>query len=266
MTVVYEKKDHVAHIRLDRPEAKNALDPETVVALADVWVDFRDDDDMRVAIITGTGDAFCSGADLGKLIPLITGARQAETEADKALQADPTLSQKALLRDFELWKPVIAAVNGYALAGGCELVQATDIRVASEKATFALTEARWAIFPMGGSSVRLPRQIPYSRAMEYLLTGDRWDARTALEMGFVNHVVPENELMSKAEEIARKIAANGPLAVRAIKQAVVENQGLSVKDALAHELELAMPVFMTRDAREGPRAFKEKRPPRYEGR
>ncbi len=266
MTVVYEKKDHIAYVRLNRPEAKNALDPETIVALANAWVDFRDDNDMRVAIVTGTGDAFCSGADLGKLIPLITGARQPETEADKALQADPTLSQKALLRDFELWKPVISAVNGYALAGGCELVQATDIRVASEKATFALTEAKWAIFPMGGSSVRLPRQIPYSRAMEYLLTGDRWNAKAALDMGFVSYVVPEDQLMAKAEEIAKKIAANGPLAVKAIKQAVVENQGLPVKEALAHELELAMPVFMSKDAREGPRAFKEKRPPKFEGR
>jgi enoyl-CoA hydratase len=266
MTVIYEKKDHIAYVRLNRPEAKNALDPETVVALAETWLDFRDDDDLRVAIVTGTGDAFCAGADLGKLIPLITGARQPETDADKALQADPALPQRALLREFELWKPVIAAVNGYAIAGGCELVQATDIRVASETASFGLQEVKWAIFPMGGSTVRLPRQIPQARAMETLLTGDRFDAKTALELGFVNHVVPPDQLMSKAEEIARKIAANGPLAVKAIKQAVIENSGLSLKDGLAHELEQAMPVFMSRDAREGPRAFKEKRPPKYEGR
>jgi len=266
MTIVYEKKDHVAYVRINRPEAKNALDPETVVALAKAWVDFRDDNDMRVAIVTGTGDSFCSGADLGKLIPLITGARQPETEADHAIQADPTLSQKALLREFELWKPVIAAVNGYAIAGGCELMQATDIRVASETAKFGLQEVKWAIFPMGGSSARLPRQIPFCRAMEMLLTGDLIDARTAHAIGFVNHVVPPDQVLGKAEEIAKKISANGPLAVKAIKQAVIENLGLTVKDALAHELELAMPVFMSRDAREGPRAFKEKRPPKYEGR
>lgn len=265
MTVVYEKKDHIAYIRLNRPEAKNALDPETVVALADAWVDFRDDDEMRVAIVTGTGDAFCSGADLAKLIPLITGARQAETDADKAIQADPTLSQKALLRDFELWKPVIAAVNGYALAGGCELVQATDIRVASEKASFGLTEVTWAIFPMGGSTVRLPRQVPFAKAMEILLTGEKFDAKTALELGFVNYVVPPDQLLTKAEEIAKKIASNGPLAVRAVKQSVIENSGVNVKDALARELELAMPIFMSKDAREGPKAFKEKRPPKYQG-
>lgn len=266
MTVVYEKKDHIAHVRINRPEAKNALDPETVVALAEAWVDFRDDDEMRVAIVTGTGDAFCSGADLGKLIPLITGAREPESDADKALQNDPSLPQKALLRDFELWKPVIAAVNGYALAGGCELVQATDIRIASETASFGVPEVTWAIFPMGGSSVRLPRQLPYAKAMEYLLTGNRFDAKAALEMGFVNYVVPADQLLSKAEEIAQKISSNGPLAVKAIKQAVIENMGLGVKDALAHELELAMPVFASRDAREGPRAFKEKRAPKYEGR
>ncbi len=266
MTVIYEKKDHIAYVRLNRPEAKNALDPETVVALAETWLDFRDDDNLRVAIITGAGDAFCAGADLGKLIPLITGARQPETDADKALQADPALPQRALLREFELWKPVIAAVNGYAIAGGCELVQATDIRVASETARFGLQEVKWALFPMGGSTVRLPRQIPQARAMETLLTGDLFDAKTALELGFVNHVVPPDQVMAKAEEIARKIAANGPLAVKAIKQAVIENSGLALKDGLAHELELAMPVFMSRDAREGPRAFKEKRAPKYEGR
>jgi enoyl-CoA hydratase len=160
MAVVYEKKDHIATVRIDRPEAKNALDPETVVALAKAWVDFRDDNDMRVAIVTGTGDSFCSGADLGKLIPLITGARQPESEADHAVTSDPTLSQKALLRDFEMPKPVIAAVNGFAIAGGCELVQATDIRVASETARFGLQEVKWAIFPMGGSSARLPARCP----------------------------------------------------------------------------------------------------------
>jgi enoyl-CoA hydratase len=266
MTILYEKKDHIAYVRLNRPEAKNALDPESVIALAGAWVDFRDDNDMRVAIVTGTGDSFCAGADLGKLIPLITGARQAETDADRAIQADPTLSQKALLREFELWKPVIAAVNGYAIAGGCELMQATDIRVASETARFGLQEVKWAIFPMGGSSARLPRQIPFCRAMEMMLTGDLIDAATAHEIGFVNYVVPRDQVMSKAEEIAKKIAANGPLAVKAIKRAAIENLGLPVKEALAHELELAMPVFMSKDAREGPRAFKEKRPPKYEGR
>jgi len=266
MTVLYEKKDHIAYVRLNRPEAKNALDPETIVVLAQTWEDFRDDHDMRVAIVTGTGDSFCAGADLGKLIPLITGARQAETDADRAVQADPTLSQKALLREFELWKPVIAAVNGYAIAGGCELMQATDIRVASETAKFGLQEVKWAIFPMGGSSARLPRQVPFCRAMEMLLTGDLIDARTACEIGLVNYVVPQDQVIGKAEEIAKKIAANGPLAVKAIKQAVIDNLGLTIRDALAHELELAMPVFMSKDAREGPRAFKEKRPPKYEGR
>ncbi|MEW5946607.1 MAG: enoyl-CoA hydratase-related protein [bacterium] len=266
MALVFEKKNGIAYLTLNRPEVHNSLDPETIVELAAAWEEYRDDRSLRVAIITGAGDkSFCAGADLGKLIPLITGAREPETDADRAVRNDPMLPQKALLRDFELYKPVIAAVNGHAIAGGMELCQATDIRIAAENATFGLQEVKWAIFPMGGSTVRLPRQIPYAAAMEILLTGERVDAREAHRLGFVNRVVPLNGLMDEAQTVARRICDCGPLAVQAIKKAVVINTGRPLKEGLQKELEIGLPVFSTKDAREGPRAFKEKRKPDYTG-
>ncbi len=266
MALLYEKKDHIAYLTLNRPEAHNALDPETILELLAAWEDYRDDPEMRCAIVTGAGDrSFCAGADLSTLIPLFTGARKGQTEAEKKVQADPTLAMRALLRDFELFKPVIAAVNGNAIAGGLELLYATDIRVASEAARFGLQEVRWSVFPMGGSTVHLPRQIPYARAMEILLTGELIDAPTALECGLVNRVLPHAQVMAEAERLARRIAANGPLAVTAVKRAVLANSGMTIKDGLAKELEIGFPVFLSEDAKEGPRAFKEKREPVFKG-
>jgi enoyl-CoA hydratase len=266
MGLSYEKKNGIGYLTLNRPEAQNAIDSEMVLELIDAWEDYRDDDSMRCAIITGQGDqTFCSGADLGKLIPLFTGAKQPETPAEKQIQLNPMLAQKAFLRDFELYKPVIAAVNGYAIAGGMELLYSTDIRIASENAKFGLQEVKWAVFPMGGSSVKLPRQIPYARAMEILLTGELMDAKEAFEYGFVNRVLPRNKIMEEAERIAASIVKNGPMAVAAIKKAVLENIGLSLKEGLEKEVEIAIPVFMSQDAQEGPRAFKEKREPEYKG-
>ncbi len=266
MALIYEKKDGIAYLTLNRPEAHNAIDPETVLALIDAWEDYRDDDNARCAIITGAGDqTFCSGADLGKLIPLFTGAKKAETEADKQIQKNPLLAQKALLRDFELYKPIIAAVNGHAIAGGMELLYSTDLRVAATGARFGLQEVKWSIFPMGGSSVKLPRQLPYARAMEILLTGELMGAEEALRYGFVNRVVPQDQVMAEAERYARLIAANGPLAVTAIKKAVLANIGLTLTEGLVKEMEMAIPVFLSEDAKEGPRAFKEKRAPRFLG-
>jgi enoyl-CoA hydratase len=266
MVLIYEKRNGIAYLTLNRPEARNAVDPELAVALADAWEDYRADDSVRCAIVTGAGDkSFCAGADLGKLIPLFTGARQPETEADKKIQKDPSISSIALLRDITLNKPVIAAINGFAIAGGMEFLYGTDIRIACPEARFGLQEAKWAIFPAGGSSVHLPRQIPYAKAMEILLTGELMDAKEALHYGFVNRVVPKDQVMAEAERWATIISKNGPVAVSAIKEAVQVNSGLTIKEGLAKELELAGPVFMTRDAQEGPRAFKEKREPKYIG-
>ena len=266
MPLQYEKKDAIAYLTLNRPEAHNAIDPETVMELVAAWEDYRDDDRMRCAIITGAGDAsFCAGADLGRLIPLFTGARQPETEAEQKIQADPTLAMRAFLRDFELYKPVVAAVNGTAIAGGFELLYAADIRIAAEHARFGLQEVKWAVYPAGGSTVRLPRQMSYAKAMEILLTGELMDAGEALNCGFINRVVPQTRVMEEAQKTAEIIVKNGPLAVASVKRAVQENTGLTLKQGLAREMELAIPVFMSRDAREGPRAFKEKRKPVFKG-
>ncbi len=266
MALIYEKKEGIAYLTLNRPEARNALDPETVLELKEAWTDYRDDRDMRCAIITGAGDkAFCSGADLGKLIPLITGARKPETEADKEVIKNPLITGHALLKDFELYKPVIAAINGHAIAGGMEMLYSTDLRIAAEGVKLGLQEVKWAIFPMTGSTVKLPRQLPYARTMEMLLTGELMDAQEAYELGFLNRVVPRDQVMAEAERFARIIADNGPLAVTAIKKSVLQNTGLTIAEGLAKEAEIGGPVFLTKDAQEGPRAFKQKRKPEYKG-
>jgi enoyl-CoA hydratase len=266
MSLIYEKRNAIAYLTLNRPEAHNAMAPETMLELLDAWKDYRDDNDMRCAIITGAGDkSFCAGADLGRLIPLFTGAREPENEAELKIRDNPMISMQAILRDFDLHKPVVAAVNGNAIAGGMELLYATDIRVAAERARFGLQEVKWGVFPMGGSSVKLPRQLPYARAMEMLLTGELMDAADALHFGLVNRVVPNDKVMEEAERFAGIISKNGPLVVKAVKQAVTAGIGLDLKQGLAKEMELAMPVFMSKDAQEGPRAFKEKRSPVFKG-
>jgi len=266
MGLIYEKKDGIAYLTLNRPEAHNAIDPETVLELVDAWTDYRDDEKLRCAIITGAGDkVFSSGADLTKLIPLFTGARQPETEADKKVQQNPALPQQAMLRDFELHKPVIAAINGKAIAGGMELLYSTDIRIAAEGTQFGLQEVKWAIVPLMGSSIKLPRQLPYARAMEILLTGELMDAEEAYRFGFINRIVPPDQVMAEAERFAKIIVENGPLAVKAIKQSVLTGIGKPLAEGLAKEMELGIPVFLSEDAREGPRAFKEKRKPNYKG-
>lgn len=266
MSVIYTKKNHIAYITLNRPQAHNALDPETLVELARVWEDFRDDDEIRCAIVTGAGEkTFCAGADLADLVPLFTGTKEAITEAEKIVQADPLLVQKAWLRDLTIYKPIIAAVNGDAIAGGMELLYSADIRIAAQGIRFGLQEVKWGIFPMGGSSVKLPRQIPYARAMEIMLTGELVTADTMLALGFVNQVLPAEEVMAECERLAQIIVQNGPLAVQAVKKAVMANVGLTLEAGLKNEFELAVPVFLSQDAQEGPRAFKERRPPVFKG-
>ncbi len=263
MTIEVEKKDHIATITMNRPEARNALDLDTVKALAAAWMDFRDDPAMRVAIITGVGNSFCAGADLGSLIPQITGSPDGAAGLMKGEMGE--LFQAAMLRDFELWKPVVAAVNGYCIAGGLEMLCGMDIRIASERAVFALQEVKWGLFPFGGSTVRLPRELTHCKAMEILLTGEKLDAEEAHRIGLVNYVVPPEELMATAERYAKRIADNGPVAVRAIKRSAIECLSLPLAEAYRHELELSTPVFKSEDAVEGPLAFMEKRKPAFKG-
>ncbi len=265
--LLYEKRDGIAYITLNRPEVRNAIDPEMLVRLAEAWLDFEADDSLRVAIITGAGDkAFSAGADLGRLIPLFTGARQPEDEWDHKVVSNPDLFNIFLLRRRPIYKPIIAAVNGFCLAGGTEIIQACDIRIAAEHATFGLMEVKRGLVPAGGSLVRLPRQIPYCKAMEILLVGDPISAQEAYRIGLVNYVVPLEELMPTAERFARKIAENGPLAVRKIKEAVIRTTGLPLEEAYKIESQISREIAASEDAREGARAFMEKRPPQYKGR
>ncbi len=266
MGVTFSTHDHIAHIQLNRPEAKNALDPKSLVELYEAWKTVRDDPDVRVALLSSAvPDIFCAGMDLKSTMPLVMRIREPENDVERKMMEEPEILSNALLREFEIDKPIVAAVHGYCLTGGWELVMATDIRIASEDAIFQMREARYAMMPTAGATVRLPRMIPYAAAMEILLTGKEIPAAQLLQWGFLNRVVPRDRLLQVAEEFAAQIAENGPLAVQAIKKSVREGMGLSLKEALAKEMEIGLPIFLTEDAREGPRAFKEKRKPVYKG-
>lgn len=265
--VVYEKKDGVAVVRMNRPEVRNAMNAEMLCRLADAWQDINEDKSVRCAILTGTGDeAFCAGADLGEFIPMMQGLKLPKNEFDERAKNDPSIIFRGLLRGYDVFKPIIAAVNGHSYAGGTEILQATDIRVVAEDARLAISEVKRSLFPMGGSTVRLVRQIPWAMAMEILLTGEPISAQEAHRIGLVNKVVPRAKVMEEALRYAQILAENGPLAVQAVKKSVLAGSGLSIEAALQKEMEIGSPVSASRDAQEGPRAFKEKRKPVYEGR
>jgi enoyl-CoA hydratase len=264
--LLFEKRRGIAYLTFNRPERRNAISPQMMLQLADAWLEFRDDPALRVAILTGAGrEAFCVGGDLALLMPLFTGARKPEDEWDARLLANLNRVPIALLKPFELYKPIIAAVNGYALAGGCEILQATDIRIASRTASFGLSEAQRGLVPGGGSMVRLARQVPHCKAMEILLTGDRIPAQEAHRIGLVNEVVEPDAVLPRAEEFADRLARNGPLALRKIKEAVLRTSGEPLARAYEIENECSAAVMASKDAREGPRAFMEKREPVFTG-
>jgi len=266
--VLFEVEDGIATITINRPEARNAISPEVIVRLREAWLRVAEDDAIRVVILTGAGsEAFCSGADLKLLIPLYSGAREPQDEFGHAFVANPISAGEATLRDFDPGKPVIAAINGFALAGGMEMINGTDIRIASTNARMGVREVQRGLVAHGSTPTRLPRQIPYVHAMEMLLTGEMYDAQHMLDVGYVNYVVPPEELMPKARAIAARIAANGPLAVSLTRRMVKETMGIPDEaEALRREHELGITIYSTYDAREGPRAFAEKRAPKFEGR
>jgi len=257
MKLNYEVKDRIAYITLNRPEAMNAMDPELYTLLSEAWVKARDDANVWVIIITGAGDkAFTAGADLKTTIP--------QTRE----KADFFLTQKDMLlnRGLEVWKPVIAAVNGYCLGGGMTLLFATDIRIAAEHAVFELSEVKRGILPGNGGTQRALKQMPFPIAMEMLLLGRRLTASEALNFGLINRVVPKEDLMATAEDYARRLCENGPLALRAIKELAIRSQDLPIDQGLRMEQAFQEFLRTTEDAKEGPRAFAEKRKPEYKGR
>jgi enoyl-CoA hydratase len=267
LPLLYRKDGAVATFTLNRPAARNALTPELVCRLADAVADFVADPQLRVGILTGSGDkAFCSGGDLGSMLPLISGDRAPADDWDRRVLDEPFVMAASSLREFPIDKPLIAAINGACVAGGMEMMLGTDIRVAAEHAVFGLPEVRRGVLPFAGSMVRLPRQIGWTAAMELLLVGETIDATEARRIGLVNHVVPAGDLMTKALDLAHRIAANAPLAVQRVKHTAVAASGVPLADGFLIEDESKRIVMASDDAREGPRAFMEKRAPNYTGR
>ncbi len=253
---LYEKRGRIAIMTFNRPEVMNAINNEVGRISAEAWEDFKNDPNLWVAILTGAGEkAFCAGADLKEFIPEHTGA--------EAGQGWPRSSRRFA---DDIFKPIIAAVNGYCLAGGMSFLLGTDIRIAAEHATFGIPEVGRGLAEMGGSHFRIGRQIPYCRAMEILLTGDRISAKEALAIGLINKVVPLVELMPAALAMAERICENAPLAVRISKEIFIRSLSMPMDQAFFLESSFGREIFSSEDAKEGPRAFAEKRKPEWKGR
>ena len=261
---IVEREGHTLVITMNRPKRYNALSGEMLVMMYDAYQEASHSDDIRCIIVTGAGGNFCSGADL-KAMSGDSGETDGRVDVQARTAADPDLIYKALFRHYRPTKPIIAAVEGVAIAGGTEILQVMEIRIAGESARFGVSEARWSLYPMGGSAVRLPRQIPYTQAAEILLTGKHLSAHEALEVGLIGRVVPDGQALAEAHKVADQIAANGPLAVQAILRSLRETESIPETEALKLELQIGLPVFASEDAREGPRAFKEKRKPAFKG-
>ncbi len=254
-----ERRGHVLIVTMNRPQVRNALSGPMMALLREAWDQVDSDPGIRVCVLTGAGGAFCAGADLKAMTRSHPG--ESFRAGDLDMSAIP-----GLLKGRRLSKPLIAAVEGPAIAGGTEILQATDIRVAGESARFGISEARWGLFPLGGSAVRLTRQIPYTVAADLLLTGRHISAAEARDIGLIGHVVPDGQALAKALELADLIAANGPVAVRGILRTIRETEGMPENEAFAVEAEIGMAVFASEDAKEGPRAFTEKRKPQFRDR
>ncbi len=258
--LISEKLGHVLKLTMNRPKAKNAMGLEMLGRLADAWDRLDEDDELRVAVLTGAGGFFSAGADLKAM-----HSSDPNDPWAKKFAENPNLHWKSFLRDHRTKKPVISAIEGFAFGGGTEIIQGTDIRVSGRSAKFGITEAKWGLFPLGGSTVRLPRQIPFAKAMEMLLTAQPIDAEEAHRVGLIGTIVDDGKALDKAMEMAEAIAANGPLAVQAIKASAWEAWGQTQEVALKRELELGWPVFQSKDAKEGTKAFAEKRKPNFKG-
>jgi enoyl-CoA hydratase/carnithine racemase len=253
MAVDYKKEGRIAIFTINRPEVRNALNIETIRQFREAIMDFRDDNELWVGIITGAGEkAFCGGADIKDTLPFM-----------KEHSRDQWAMPASIMRGLELWKPLIAAINGMALGGGLEIVLACDIRIAAETARLGTTEVNLGLIPGWGGTQRLPRAIPKCKAAELLLMGKVIDAQEAYRIGLVNQVVPQAEVLSTAKEWAQVICQAAPLAVRAAKEAMLRGCDMTLEEGLRLENSLVASVMATQDFIEGTKAFVEKRKPNY---
>lgn len=266
--LLVERDGPVMVLTMNNPRRRNALTPQMITLMAQAWDAIDNDDTIRVAIITGAGSSYCVGGDLadGWMVKGVKGTRGSADQASaSASKSSGSIISEGLLLTRSLAKPLIAAVNGACLGGGCEMLQQTDIRVAEEQATFGLPEAKLGLIAGAGSTVRLKRQIPYTKAMEMILTGDPLTAAEAYHFGLVGHVVPTGGALAKARDIAARVAANGPLAVRNAKASILKSGWLDDGDARKIEQRFVVEVMRSSDAREGLAAFADKREPRFTG-
>lgn len=257
--VLYERRGHVAYITMNRPESLNAMNSAQSAALRQAWHTFRDDQDAWVAILTGAGDrAFCAGADVKEM-----SARRESGEPTLpfvALDMDPSMES-----GFDVFKPTIAAINGYCIGIGLTIAMACDFRIAAEHARFGYTEVRIGVPTIIGA-IRTSWVTGMQTALEMLLTGDIFDIEYAKQKGFVNKVVPGDQLMAEAERLAERLCQNGPLAMKVTKEVLVRGQRMPLSEAWRLGEALRAHARQTEDAREGPRAFVEKRPAQFKGR
>ncbi|QTA92890.1 enoyl-CoA hydratase/isomerase family protein [Desulfonema magnum] len=255
MGVDFKKENHVAYITLNRPEAMNSLDPESVDALFNIWTEVKNDDDIRVAVLTGAGEkSFCTGTDMKKTPP-----------PEECMAAIYLRDGQPIVPHMKMWKPIIAAINGYAIGGGLEMALACDLRICSSKAKFGLTEVKVASLAGLNGTQCLPRAIPQAVAMKMLLTGEMIDSQEAHRVGLVSDVVEPDELLNLATKYAERIANNAPLSVKAAKQAIVMGLDMPLENGIAFSHLLWGVLRDTEDRKEGFKAFGEKRPPEYKG-
>lgn len=253
--IKYQRDGHKAIVTLNRPEVLNAIDSRMDAELLDVFSEIRDNPDIWVGIVAGAGDrAFSAGHDMKEPSP---------APFDPAPRPPPL---GGIYKDTKIWKPMIAAAHGYCLGAGLELAMSCDIRIAAEDAQFGLPEVRWSLIAAAGGVTRIPRLVPKSVAMKMLLTGEHLSAQEAYQWGLVTDVVPRNELLPLAHKIADTILENAPLAVRTAKEIALRTADMSLEEGLALEASLARNLSLTEDKAEGPRAFAEKRKPKFKGR